>query len=392
MLNWDVRRLLLSLAANTYVRLLSGLECFDCTSGFRGYRASVLGRVPLDQDENDGLRVPSGAVVQSWSRPRHRGADLLYGAAPWRIEDVERRDRGGTRAPVGPLRAQARAAAPTAVVNRENIDLHLRQGRALLRFSRGGDAAAPSPVRRRDHRQRRFQHRRHLRGHSRHRSEDQDSPLATGISPNPDTWHRDFKNKARELCTGDWCILLDCDEFIPEWEFDRLRAYLATTDDTIVPVKFVHFYGNYKVYLAELPQIIPLTGTRIHRNLAGDRSLGRRRERALSRSGIRRGHGRAGRVRRASLRDGAESRPPAAEMADAGDASTTRRIHDGTRFRRFVFNMFPHRGTIRFSRKLAIYEPPDIKAVRDDPAEFTRDDFWLYEHLKRQPSAGAGPR
>jgi dolichol-phosphate mannosyltransferase len=41
-LNWEVRRLLLSLGANAYVRLLSGLACVDCTSGFRGYRASVL--------------------------------------------------------------------------------------------------------------------------------------------------------------------------------------------------------------------------------------------------------------------------------------------------------------------------------------------------------------
>jgi dolichol-phosphate mannosyltransferase len=43
-LNWDVRRLLLSLAANTYVRFLSGLACVDCTSGFRAYRVSVLQR------------------------------------------------------------------------------------------------------------------------------------------------------------------------------------------------------------------------------------------------------------------------------------------------------------------------------------------------------------
>lgn len=43
-LNWEVRRLLLSLGANAYVRLLSGLSCVDCTSGFRGYRASVLDR------------------------------------------------------------------------------------------------------------------------------------------------------------------------------------------------------------------------------------------------------------------------------------------------------------------------------------------------------------
>jgi len=48
-LNWEVRRLLLSLAANTYVRRLSGLACVDCTSGFRGYRTSVLERVRIDE-------------------------------------------------------------------------------------------------------------------------------------------------------------------------------------------------------------------------------------------------------------------------------------------------------------------------------------------------------
>lgn len=46
-LNWEVRRLLLSLGANGYVRFLSGLQCMDCTSGFRGYRTSVFSRVDL---------------------------------------------------------------------------------------------------------------------------------------------------------------------------------------------------------------------------------------------------------------------------------------------------------------------------------------------------------
>ena len=41
-LNWNVRRLLLSLGANAYVRSLTGLECVDCTSGFRAYRVSAL--------------------------------------------------------------------------------------------------------------------------------------------------------------------------------------------------------------------------------------------------------------------------------------------------------------------------------------------------------------
>jgi dolichol-phosphate mannosyltransferase len=53
-LNWEVRRLLLSLAANAYVRFLSGLACVDCTSGFRAYRASVLDRGRLNEIRTTG--------------------------------------------------------------------------------------------------------------------------------------------------------------------------------------------------------------------------------------------------------------------------------------------------------------------------------------------------
>jgi dolichol-phosphate mannosyltransferase len=53
-LNWDIRRLLLSLAANSYVRLLSGLQCTDCTSGFRGYRVDALKRVSLEKIRTSG--------------------------------------------------------------------------------------------------------------------------------------------------------------------------------------------------------------------------------------------------------------------------------------------------------------------------------------------------
>lgn len=53
-LNWEVRRLLLSLGANAYVRFLSGLNCIDCTSGFRGYRTSFLRRISLDEIRTTG--------------------------------------------------------------------------------------------------------------------------------------------------------------------------------------------------------------------------------------------------------------------------------------------------------------------------------------------------
>jgi dolichol-phosphate mannosyltransferase len=53
-LNWGVRRLLLSLAANSYVRLLSGLSCVDCTSGFRAYRVDALKTVALDRISSTG--------------------------------------------------------------------------------------------------------------------------------------------------------------------------------------------------------------------------------------------------------------------------------------------------------------------------------------------------
>src|SRR5205823_1118356 len=61
-------------------------------------------------------------------------------------------------------------------------------------------------------------------------------------------WYLGFKNDARQRCTGDWCLLLDCDEFIPEWEFDRLREYIERTKDLMAPVRLLNFYGNCKVF------------------------------------------------------------------------------------------------------------------------------------------------
>jgi glycosyltransferase involved in cell wall biosynthesis len=197
----------------------------------------------------------------------------------------------------------------------------------------------------------------------------------------PDTWHRDFKNRARRLCTGDWCILLDCDEFIPEWEFDRLRSFLATTDKAIVPVRFTHFYGNYRVFLERLPAIIPLTGMRVHRNLPdievwGDGANVRRKGREYDAATV------ADETfdvhHFGSVRHAARLRQKWRTQAKQHDTRNPR----WDKVPGFVFNMFPHRwDDTDFLQNLSVYEGPHIKAVRDDPEEFTRDDFWLYEYL-----------
>src|SRR5262249_13419560 len=81
-------------------------------------------------------------------------------------------------------------------------------------------------------------------------------------------WFVQFKDKARQRCSGEWCILLDCDEFIPEWEFPRIRECLETTRDTILPIELINFYGNYKVYNRNPKKVAwPTRKYVIHRNL-----------------------------------------------------------------------------------------------------------------------------
>jgi len=60
-------------------------------------------------------------------------------------------------------------------------------------------------------------------------------------------WLSRFKNQARELCTSDWCINIDIDEFIPEWEFENIRRYISTSTQYMIPFRYLNFYGNYKV-------------------------------------------------------------------------------------------------------------------------------------------------
>ena len=56
-LNWEIQRLLLSLAANGYVKLIAGLPCRDCTAGFRAYRVELLSKLSLPRIGSGGYSL-----------------------------------------------------------------------------------------------------------------------------------------------------------------------------------------------------------------------------------------------------------------------------------------------------------------------------------------------
>lgn len=52
--NWPLRRLMLSYCANVYTRVITGLRISDCTGGFKCFRAVVLRSIDLSRIRSDG--------------------------------------------------------------------------------------------------------------------------------------------------------------------------------------------------------------------------------------------------------------------------------------------------------------------------------------------------
>jgi dolichol-phosphate mannosyltransferase len=52
--NWPLRRVLLSQFANRYIRTVTGLAVRDCTSGYRAWRRELLARIPLSGVASNG--------------------------------------------------------------------------------------------------------------------------------------------------------------------------------------------------------------------------------------------------------------------------------------------------------------------------------------------------
>ncbi len=81
--NWPLRRIVLSAFANRYIRAITGLQARDCTSGYRCWRRDMLAQLPLDRVVSDGYAF----LVEMLYEAHRRGARI--GEVP--IIFVERR-------------------------------------------------------------------------------------------------------------------------------------------------------------------------------------------------------------------------------------------------------------------------------------------------------------
>lgn len=199
---------------------------------------------------------------------------------------------------------------------------------------------------------------------------------------------RAFKDEARRRCTGDWCVLLDADEFIPEWSFDPLRRAMATTDRQTLSMTLTNFYGNYKVYAAD-PQRFrwPWLKVNVHRNVDGVEMYG----------------GDASSVKAPGEEFVMDAAAAVCDLHHFGYVRRPARLREAWRNMRgrlynappprfqlpsWLFNLFPHNWLDPdFLPALAVYTGRHTRTVLDDPDEFTRDRMRLYHHLKGRETA-----
>jgi dolichol-phosphate mannosyltransferase len=64
--NWPIRRLVLSKFANMYARAITGMPLTDCTSGFKCYKRAVLESLDLDRIHSDGYAFQIEMHYKAW--------------------------------------------------------------------------------------------------------------------------------------------------------------------------------------------------------------------------------------------------------------------------------------------------------------------------------------
>ncbi len=67
-MNWPLRRLVLSVGANVYTRIITGMPVKDATGGFKCFRRKVLEALPLDKIKSDGYSFQIEMNFHAWKR------------------------------------------------------------------------------------------------------------------------------------------------------------------------------------------------------------------------------------------------------------------------------------------------------------------------------------
>lgn len=66
--NWPLSRLFLSYSANIYARVITGLQLFDATGGFKCFRREVLEAIDLDDIRSNGYAFQIEMSFRAWKK------------------------------------------------------------------------------------------------------------------------------------------------------------------------------------------------------------------------------------------------------------------------------------------------------------------------------------
>lgn len=64
--NWPLRRLMLSYGANTYTRIITGMPIMDGTGGFKAWKAKVLRNINLESVQSQGYSFQIEMNFRAW--------------------------------------------------------------------------------------------------------------------------------------------------------------------------------------------------------------------------------------------------------------------------------------------------------------------------------------
>lgn len=67
-INWPLMRLILSVGANKYTQIITGLPIKDCTGGYKCFRREVLQAIDLDKIASDGYSFQIEMNFKAWKK------------------------------------------------------------------------------------------------------------------------------------------------------------------------------------------------------------------------------------------------------------------------------------------------------------------------------------